>query len=364
MSETTTVTQAPAPSTETPVYQEPQKVLNGMTGAERREWQLTGKLPEPKVLTTKEDSSTSTKPPKEESAPSSSDADKAKSAPAPEAGPKQEKTAKRTDESKRVQELLNERYELRKEIEALKQGKTATKAEPPPAKPAEVKGLEAPVKPKQADFKDWDAYEAARDKYYEDVAEYKATKKIQEAEQDRVNRQNEQRLQAELAEGRKRYQDFDQVVLPAANTIFEDPQIAGIVKHVINASPVLTDLLYAIGGDKANLDDFIQKAKSDPLAAVRMAVITEQLVMQELKKTKDGKVTEPERNEKGQFQASPEKKVTSAPPPPKEVGGKGTAPADPVQGALQRGDYKAYEAAQNAAELEKWKAKHPTRAAR
>jgi len=46
-----------------------------------------------------------------------------------------------------------------------------------------------------------------------------------------------------------------------------------------------------------------------------------------------------------------EKKITAAPPPPAEVGGKGTVPADEVAGAVKNDDFMAYAAAKNRRDL-------------
>ena len=82
-----------------------------------------------------------------------------------------------------------------------------------------------------------------------------------------------------------------------ATAVFEDSRIPGVVKSLVNDSPVLVDLLYVLGSKAEDLEDFISTAHSNPSAAVRKLVLIEKLVMEEL--AKGAPDAETERGEDG-----------------------------------------------------------------
>lgn len=200
------------------------------------------------------------------------------------------------------------------------------------AKPVDPK---APVKPKAADFegKPWEEYEAARDKYFEDLADYKAAQAIEGLTARQKQEATSNELNTRIEALSKQYgADAREPIQSAAKQVFEDPKVNGIVKEMVNGSPVLVDVLYTLGGDEAGLADFLADARSNPGAAIRKFVLLEKLVTEEL--AKGSTESQPERGEDGKFKAPPEKK-TAAPPPPKEVSGRGSAPPDEVESATQ-----------------------------
>jgi hypothetical protein len=169
-------------------------------------------------------------------------------------------------------------------------------------------------------------------------------------------------LKAQVADAEKRYPDYQQRIQPAITAIVEDAQIPNPVKAILNDSPVFTDLIYVLAEPEA-LKDFIATARTNPAAAVRKLVLTEQLVQAELVKAsgKGGKASDQDaggnadsdasdgtkRDASGKFvkssdSASAEPKPR-APKPPSEVGGRGTAPDDPRRSAAASGDYAAFE---------------------
>lgn len=199
------------------------------------------------------------------------------------------------------------------------------------AKPVDPK---APVKPKAADFegKPWEEYEAARDKYFEDLADYKANAAIEGHTAKQKQESQAKELNTRIEALSKQYgADAREPIQSAAKQVFEDPKVNGIVKDMVNGSPVLVDVLYTLGGDEAGLADFLADAKANPGAAIRKFVLLEKLVTEELAK---GSTETTERGEDGKFKATPEKK-TAAPPPPKEVSGRGYVPPDEVETATQ-----------------------------
>jgi hypothetical protein len=70
-------------------------------------------------------------------------------------------------------ELKTYKREAQKAAEQVEQPKPAGETENPTE-------LKQPVKPKADDFETYEKYEAARDKYFEDMAEYRAAKKFEE----------------------------------------------------------------------------------------------------------------------------------------------------------------------------------------
>lgn len=310
-------------------------------------WRQKGTLP----------SKESKQPPKTEDSAASTTADEktVESAPASEADKAvtthkkltaKERSAQLDAEIAELNEKLAKRAELRKQVAQPDDKKTAAPST------AEAKDGKAPVKPKQEDFKTWDEYEEARDKYFEDLADHKAAKAIAD---DRAARQQEaaqKALQEKVDEGKQRYPDFEKVVAPAAKALMSDPEIPDLVKLMINDSPVFTDLLYVMGSDPAELSDFLTLAKVKPLDALRKIAVSEELIRQELA----GK-SEKRRDADGKFKSDvvAEKKSTEAPPPPKEVGGRGAAAGDEVDQAFKNGDVRAFRAAQNRRDLERRK---------
>lgn len=326
-------------------------------GEARDTFMKTGKLPASKPEASPASEEKKSEPSSAESAPAqASEAQSAEnSAPASEAGkPNQEKDPqKRANAEDRkaqlnaeIRELLKSRDGLKQEIETLSQKKSAP-ADSQPAK-AETPELKAPVKPKQDDFKTWEEYEAARDKYFEELSDYKSKKAVAE---DRIAREQEagrKEMQGRLEEARKRYPDVDTVITPVAQTIFSDSKIDPAVKAIVNQSPVFVDLLYVMGGNQADFSEFVNLAKTNPGFAIRKAILLEDLVMKELSK----KTAEPVRDESGKFtkQAegkAPEKKISDAPPPPKEVPS-GSPPTDEEAEAVKTGNMRAFMASANA----------------
>ena len=114
------------------------------------------------------------------------------------------------------------------------------------------------MKPKAEDFKDWAQYETAKDKYDEDLADYKAEQKIQEYEQRQRQSAATQAMQARLDEAKSRYGDeAEPKIMDTAKTVFEDQKIAPAIKTAIGRSQVLVDALYVMGSDPNELASFI-----------------------------------------------------------------------------------------------------------
>ena len=335
---------APTQAESSPAPVNHQEVLNNLSTEQRTEWRKTGKIPEPS---------------NEASVPSEqSDAQKAESAPASEAGKPQEKAHKKLSADERIAQLEATIEKIRKGAAKAepKQAEETKAAESSPAKPAEIKletkaapKLEPPKEPdiKAAEYSGvdgWDKYEADVRKYNRDLAKYEAAEAVEKFKRDQVQEQQLKSVLQQIETGRKTYTDFDQKTAPVFQVLIAD--LESPVAKLVGESPIFEHLMYVIGGEG---EEFISLLKSNPMHALRKAVIMENLVMEELKKGKT-ESKETERDEKGQFKA-PEKKITGAPPPVSEVGGKAAAPGDKVQEAVQKRDFAAYKAEQNRREM-------------
>jgi len=298
------------------------------------EWRQTGKLPgDPKD-----------KPSKEDSAPSKSSADEEseKGAPAPEAGkPRQIRTnaeTRKEELNREIRDLLSKRDQLRKEVEP---GKPDVKAEPSPA-PAEPES-KRPVKPKQDDYDSWEQYDAAKDKYDEDLADWKAAQKIEEYEQRQRQEVQTREMQNRLNEAKERYgAEAEEKVLGTAKTVFNDQQVPPAIKTALGRSEVLVDALYVMGSDAAELDQFLDLAKKDPLEALRKWFTVEALVKEELGTSAKAA---PARGADGKFlpEKPIEKPARQRPPaPPTELNGSSSPPGDVRASAAEKGDFRSF----------------------
>lgn len=149
---------------------------------------------------------------------------------------------------------------------------------------------------------------------------------------------------------KKRYADADQVIRPAADAIFKDQAVPGVIKAVVNDSKVFLDLLYVLGGKPEDLKELVSLSKTSPGEALRKIIVTEDLVVKELAKA-TAEATETARGTDGKFAKETPAKETKAPKPPAEPGGHGAPPGDEAAGAVKAGDFRAFRDAQNRRDL-------------
>lgn len=322
-------------------------------------WRQTGKLPE--------------QPKKAESAPAeSSDAEPEKKG--EEKSDEVSRTATGSDPEKKMEHKpskaearLNELLETIREtgytpaeLKTLRkrEAQKATEIPPPPKPEHTAKPADGPVKPRAEDFKTWEEYEAARDKYFEDLADFRSQKAVSEFSAKQAREAMERDLLEKVSKARERYGDgADTAIVSTAKEIFAGSRVPPVLREVMSNSPVLVDLMYAIGSKPEELASFLELAETNPGQALRKAVLIERLVQEELAKpASGGSPDEPARNENGQFagKAAP-KKETSAPPPPKEVSGRSGPPADEVDKAAESQDFRAYRTAANRRDIQRAK---------
>jgi hypothetical protein len=244
------------------------------------------------------------------------------------------------------------------ELKTFKREARAAQEEQPKAAPERtVKApahSEAPKKPKQDDFDTWEKYEDARDKYFEDLADFKARHAV---EQDRHSQRQEaaqKEMSERLTEAKKRYGDeAETTIVGAAQAIFQDQAIPGAIREVLNESSALVDVLYALGKDESDLDAFVEQCRTDPGAALRKAVLVEKLVLEELGKSSNGHATPP-RDGEGKFVAQG-KRQSTAPPPARQVSGTAGPPVDETARAVEKGDFTTYRELANRRDLARFR---------
>lgn len=324
-------------------------------GEAYQEWRLTGKAPEakPKPAST----------PGKETPAEGDKKPEGKTAPASEPGTKTQEHKNKSTAQTRLDEILADLKTSGLTPAELKTFRKtgnlpADKAAAPPqgteqtVNPASE--LKAPAKPDPTKFKTYEELEAAQAKYIDDLVIYSSKKAIADHQAEQGRKEALGVITGKLEDARKRYTDADSVIFPTNAAIFNDKGVSPAVKAIVGDSPVFVDLLYALGPER---DAFVQLARTNPSAAIRRAIVMEQLVTAEL--TKGGKAEgeasgDTARGEDGKFKA-PEKQVTKAPPPPKEVSGRGSPPADEVEGAVKANDFRAFRDAQNRKALNKHK---------
>ena len=337
---------APSSTPATPAPEAPaERSLESLTPKQYENWQLTGKMPEPP------NAGESAAPDKEESSAGDGEAAEPGTAPDPESGSPQEKKGKLTAEERKAQlvrEALRDRDEARRDREAARKEREdweRTKAarsstEQPPAKQAQPtttpkpkpEDLDASGKPK---YKDWAEYEDARDEWVRASvkAEVKAEHEAQvaQAAKEKADRELGERWKSRVDAAKGKHDDYESVAFSPDLRIPE----GSVTDAFILDSEQGAEILYHLGQNPAELTRI---SALPPIAQAR------ELVKLEEKFSTPGTPAAPK---------PPAKTVTSAPRPPREVGGNGMTSKDAVEHALEEGDEAAYMAAQNARDLAK-----------
>ena len=344
--ETTVAESSPATAEPTTQTSKTEEALSVPTNAEDyAEWRTTGKLPEKKSPSAREESAPSKKTVTPDSEPG--------------AQLKRQGNAdtRKEELNKEIRDLIAKRDQIKQGLEGPPVKKDVKpSAEPSTAQPEESK---RPTKPKAEDFKDWAQYETAKDKYDEDLADYKAGQKIQEYEQRQRQSAATQAMQVRLDEAKSRYGDeAEPKILDTAKTVFEDKAVAPAIKTAIGRSQVMVDALYVMGSDPNELASFVDLSIKDPLEALRKWYTVEALVTAELAKTAKADKTEtngntPQRDEDGKF--LPARIPKKAPAPPTELGGNASPPGDERDRAAANGNVRAFFEAGNRKDMARWK---------
>lgn len=326
--------ETPAPVITTPNSTKPAQPVpfEKLSDAQHAKWLKTGELPVQGAKEVKGLDEGDAKPVK-------ADADEADT----DTGDADAKPAERGFGSKRPSELRRIAREQQAEISRLKTQLAGAKGPERAEIKEEIAELETAAAPKvdklgpkpratdkNADgtpkYKDWEAFEDAKDEWVRKDAiqefESAANKKEQERTIAAQNTKIEQSWAKRTEESRKQHDDFDDVAL--------DPEGPGkhisrgsVVDQWILESDLGAEILYHFGND---LDDLLRYGKLSPVAAAR------ELTKLEAKLTKG---TTQDDSDSPPNPPKREVKVTRAPKPASEVGGRGNAAIDDSERALR-----------------------------
>jgi hypothetical protein len=333
-----------APATESAPAAAQEPVTVPTKPEEYAEWRQTGKLPG-KDSSSEEDDSAPSK---------SADQKSGKAAPASDAGnPKRQgrtdADSRKEELNREIRDLLAKRDSLRQEVDPAA-GKKDVKAEPSPAPEPELK---RPERPKQENFDDWESFRAAEDKYLEDLADFKAAKRLEEYVQKQHQEALTREMQKRVDSAKERYgEEAEATIASTAKSILGDEKLAPALRAAINRSEVIVDALYVMGSDAGELSQFLNLAKNDPLEALRKWFTVEALVKEELKsggkREPETTGTTPARGPDGKFlppdKAEKPAKRAEAPSPPRELNGNTAPTGDERERAAKTGDFRSFKA--------------------
>jgi hypothetical protein len=317
--------------------------LENMTSQERDSWRMTGVEPVREDVAEKVESKSAKVAEKEE----------IKSKPAPEedevvASEGEEDaasgTATKTEEKVRkpgqmsYKELRTRIADLEKQIAA---GTTKPVAADAEAAKADAKVEDAKPRPKSTDkkadgspkYQTWEEYEDDLLTWREEKLRATVKGESEKAQQEAKKQELEQQLQATVKtradEARKKYPDFD------AKVMDKDLPIGGqnsvLYTWIMDPENVHgMDIAYHYATHREDLDKF---NKLSPFAQARELTRLEDKLSQATATSEksDVKVITPQPT-----------KVTKAPPPAKEVGGRGASSGDEETSVVNSGDFRAY----------------------
>ena len=319
----------------------PQATLDKLQPAEYDKWRMTGDLPEP----TKEDSDTSKDPSGaalvEGKEPETGEP--AKPAPESEAGKAQEQKPEKKNAESRIKELLADRAREReradkaeasiREYEGRKKpDETRAESSPPKRPKPTMDDLNEQGQPKYATLEEWaddlgawhgeQAVAKLKAEHAQEKADAEKAKKQAETEQQ--NKTIEASWQKRVKEAGKKHADFNDIVFGEDSAVARIPQGSMMDSYILEAEAG-AELLYHLAQHGEEVD--------------RIAVLGPAAQARELAKLE---LSLPEKKK------APDKKFSTTPNPPAEVGGKGIAADDPVAAAVTTGDFAAFQRLENA----------------
>ena len=317
---------------------------------EYAEWRTKGTLPEKKQTAGTADTATA----------DTSKETKSVTEVDPESAKHKQETRRKPDAEARIKELTERANKLEADLVEARKPKETKPAESSTARVTEQKPVEpAPTRPKpKPDEKGQDgklkygSYEA----YIEDLTDWKAEQLLVKVERDQQVKQQLDASRKRLQEARERYKEsgnFDSTIVPML-TEMTKPDIPREVFTVLEASPVLPDLLYVLGGSEESKAAFLADCRTNPAKALRVALLAEQEIVKELAKGGNaatrqvgesaGAAAGGGRDEKGKFTAKTEtanapakRGPESAAEPPLEIQSRGSGIVDETQRALETG---------------------------
>ena len=228
--------------------------------------------------------------------------------------------------------LLEQTSKMEERIAALEAGKKPD--EKPDEKPAVAQKPEdeRPKEPDEDDdaFEDYGQYKKAYSEYLEKLTDWKAERAVEkalqkdrdareQAEQEKREKEEDERYEQNVAEGKKKYEDFEEVAIDNGLT-YTDAMTQAIV-----GSEIFVELAYHLGG---NPDEVERIAALTPVSQIReIGRIEERLQAKPPEKDKDKSPSDDK---------SGKKRTTTATEPIKPVSGAGGgASYDPNTASLE-----------------------------
>lgn len=322
---------------QTPAALEPEQ----MTSEQRNQWLLKGEIP-----ARTEESGASPKLESSEQPPAQSAEGSESPAPDSEPGNSQEQKKGKHNAESRIRELNAENKRIKAELDRLLASQQpATPQSPAPQQQQQPKAPQRPVRPKLEDFDNIDKYDAALDKYHEDLSDFKASQKIAELQASQARQANERRTQeinrqiethwkGQVESARAAHADFDDIAGTGTEGRSDGAKIPinPVMDGFILSSNHGAEVLYKLGSDLKEAERISKLAPADCLRA---------LVRLEMTAEKPAEST-----------PSPApKKVTSAPPPTRDIQARNSAPADEIGKAVADDDFRAFYRLQNQKDL-------------
>jgi len=324
---------------ETPAASSPASsdVLAGLTTEQYGKYQMTGELPEPEAVEKAAAGESATPDtPKGAVRPAEKAAEQPAEAGKPQETPAEKKGTPGLDA--RLAELLAKNKILTEQLTRLQRPAEPSKAvaisESTAGKAEHPQGIPKPT------LEDMNPDGSTKWSTYEDFADARAiwnaevriaadrlrqAKEAAKAEIEKRNKEVAEGWKGRVAEATKRHPDFVEVALDSNLPIPE----GSVLDAFFLESEQGPEVLYHLATHREELDRI---AKLNPIAQAR------ELVKIEISLTPKG-------------ETPPAKKVTSAPPPPTELGSGKTVPEDDATAAVKEGDFATFMAKENAREL-------------
>jgi hypothetical protein len=319
---------APSPAEAADVFQGQQPTMS-----EYSQYRATGEVPERfKPAETKPTDAP------EETADVPEDADP-ENAPEPDPEEKQQEPPQKVSPAqKRILDLLAKNKDLERKLAATAQTDvkpdSSTVQPSQPASPQNYQDYRKAFKPSL--FIE-DYAKANPEASYEDANAamadhlYDVRKQFEVIEQ-RVN-EGRKALNAQVEQAKERYENFEEIKTTFLSKILDGPKalIPLGVLDVLNASDVLTDLIYTLGSDEKATADFVKLSRTDPIQAIRHIARLEVGIQEELSKAGNAEETKGTK--------APVVKKTQAPKPPEPVSGVSSRAFDVNDDSLSADDW-------------------------
>lgn len=310
--------------------------LEQMTSEQRDSWRMTGEQPVREEKVVKEVA-------KEDEIKPEPEVEEADAVAATEPEEAESGTAAKTEEQKTrkpgqmgYKDLRNRIAELEAQIA---KGAKPAAADNEAAK-ADAKAKDDTPRPKSSDkksdgspkYQTWEEYEddllSWREEKLRASVKDDSTKAQLNAEKEKLQKEVQQTIKSRADEARKKYSDFDAKVMDKDLPIPEGSVLSIWIMDPANENGM--ELAYYFGSNRDKLAEF---NKLSPFQQARELTRLEDKLSQTTKA--------PDAKSDVKVVAAPTK-VTKAPPPAKEVGGRGSSNTDDETASINGGDFRAY----------------------